>query len=102
LPYIQGNQQVTKLYPNIFEKQKLVAEKIKVPSDDRYSFTVNWVDISNKEKALQDEHYIIIATKEPIKWLDEYTIEKFHSVLREIKPSKMRKVTGTYIVMKPN
>jgi hypothetical protein len=100
LPYMQGNQQVTKLYPNIFEKQKLVTEKIKIPSDDRYSFIVNWLENRNKEKTLQDEHYMIIATKEPIKWLDEYTIEKFHSVLREIKPSKMRKATGTYIVLR--
>lgn len=101
LPYLEGNHQVTKIFPNIYEKESKVAEKIVIPGpNSQYELLISWLDNGNKEKIIQDEHFMIIATKEPIKWLDDYSIDKFKSVLREIPADKIRKAQGSYIVLK--
>lgn len=100
LPYLEGNHQVTKIYPNIYEKNSKISDKLSIPSNNSYELIVNWLDDGNKERKMQDEHFMIVATKEPIKWLDEYSIEKFRSALLEIPNDKIRKTTGTYVVIK--
>ncbi len=101
LPYMEGNQQVTRIFPNIYDKDAKVSEKIVIPGQNSpYELQVNWLDDGNKDKKIQDEHFMIIATKDPIKWLDDYSIEKFKSVLREIPADKIRKAQGSYIVLK--
>lgn len=100
LPYLEGNHQVTKIYPNVYEKNAKISEKLTIPSNNAYELIVNWLDDGNKERNMQDEHFMIVATKDPIKWLDEYSIEKFRSALLEIPADKMRKATGTYVVIK--
>lgn len=101
LPYLEGNHQVTRIFPNIYEKESKVAEKIVIPGpNSQYELLINWLDNGSKEKVMQDEHFMIIATKEPIKWLDDYSIDKFKSVLREIPADKIRKAQGSYIVLK--
>lgn len=100
LPYLEGNHQVTKIYPNIYEKNSKISDRLTIPSNNSYELLVNWLDDGNKDRVMQDEHFMIVATKEPIKWLEDYSIEKFRAALLEIPADKMRKATGTYVVLK--
>jgi len=101
LPYLDGDKQVTRIFPNVYDKESRNKEKFTVPTGKYpYEFLVSWYESGNKELEMQDEYFKIIATKDPVQWLEEYSIKSFKSALREIPNDRIRQAQGNYKVLK--
>jgi hypothetical protein len=80
--------------------QGLVAASDKGKTAESYCMTASWSDAYKDSKKTYDEWLILVATKTPHKWLDQYDLEQFKSALREIPLDQRRVVRRPYQLMK--
>ena len=62
----------------------------------KFALEAHWSDAYSKNKKFIDEWLIIIATKQPYKWLSSYDFEQFKVRLREIPIDERRIVRKGY------
>jgi hypothetical protein len=105
LPYQVSEKQITRFFPNSRDKQKIFYGKGTVPthgdSCTPYCFKINFPIELRDEKNLIDEYLLVLGTKKPIKFLDEYSREEFNARLLEIPQSNRRIVRKSYNVVRP-
>ena len=80
--------------------QGLVTASDKGKTAESYCMTASWSDAYKDSKKTYDEWLILVATKTPHKWLDQYDLEQFKSALREIPLDQRRVVRRPYQLMK--
>ncbi len=61
-----------------------------------FNFMTGWSEAYRKDKKLIDEWLIVIATRQPYKWLSQYELEGFREKLREIPVDQRRIVRKGY------
>ncbi len=67
---------------------------------ETYCMTASWSDAYKDNTKSYDEWLILVATKEPQKWLDKYELEQFKAILREIPLDQRRVVRRPYQLLK--
>ena len=65
-----------------------------------YTLMASWSDAYTDSKRLYDEWFIVIASKNPYKWLSAYSIDEFKDKLREIPIDDRRVVKRGYQLSK--
>ncbi len=103
LPYVDTEKQVTRIFPNAFDKKQLFQKAGTVPTREggqRYDMTVGFPEGIKRSKKLVDEYLMVLGTKTPIKFLGEYSLEEFNSRLLEIPRQDSRIVRRSYHVVR--
>jgi len=67
---------------------------------ESYCLTASWSDAYKDRKKSYDEWLILVATKTPQKWLDQYDLDQFKAILHEIPLDQRRVVRRPYQLMK--
>jgi hypothetical protein len=106
LPYQDLEKQITRIFPNSFDKKRLFAEKAKstVPTlegSQQYDLKVGFPLELRGDKDLIDEYLMVLGTKKPIDFRDEYSHEEFKTRLSEIPQPNRRFVRRGYNVVNP-
>jgi hypothetical protein len=102
-PYMDAEKQVSRIFPNAFDKRQLFRRAGTVPTHEgsqQYEMTVVFPEGVKKSKRLVDEHLMVLGTKNPIKFLGAYSLEDFHTRLLEIPRQDKRIVRRAYNVVR--
>lgn len=104
LPYIKSQNQVTRIFPNSFDKEAFFQQKGFIPThagSQMYDMTVGFPEGLKGPKDLVDEYLMVLGTKEPISFRESYSLEEFNSRLLEIPRQNKRVVRRAYNVVRP-
>lgn len=106
LPYQDSEKQITRIFPNSFDKKRLFNEKEKssVPTREgslQYDLKVGFPVKLSGDKDLVDEYLMVLGTKNSVDFRDEYTREEFNTRLSEIPRQNRRIVRRAYNVVNP-
>ena len=72
------------------------AKRLKVS----YAMTANWADSYTGKRKFYDEYLLVVATKQPYKWLSKYSLDDFKSLLQLIPITDKRLVKKAYQLTK--
>jgi hypothetical protein len=103
LPYMDVEKQVSRIFPNAFDKKQLFQKAGTVPTREgsqQYDMTIGFPEEIEKRKNLVDEYLMILGTKKPIKFRGEYSLEEFNARLLEIPRQDRRIVRRAYNVVR--
>jgi hypothetical protein len=103
LPYMDMNKQVTRIFPNPFDKDQLFPKVGSVPTQEggkRYAMSVGFPEGVKKPKDLVDEYLMVLGTRKAISFRDEYSLEEFNARLSEIPRHDRRVVKKAYNVVR--
>ena len=83
---------VEKIFPNQYDAKNLISELLKIPTESALKKNVSIrVQFPKKtERSFVDEHLIIVASKNPVNWLDAYQFETFKKRLTELRKTEKR------------
>jgi len=104
LPYMKSEKQVTRIFPNTFDKQHFFKKKGDIPTkkgSQQYDMTVGFPEEQNIANDQIDEYLMVIGTRKPISFLDTYSRYEFQSRLLEIPRQNRRTVKKAYNVLRP-
>ena len=93
-PYAPPDNQITRIFPNTYESDNEVTSKITIPRISNYAFKI----IPESTKVQSTEYIQIVATKNPIKFLDTYSLYEFRNKILDIPKSERRYVRKPYII----
>ena len=103
LPYMDMDKQVTRIFPNLYDKGQLFQKAGSVPTlegEKRYVLSVDFPKDLNNPKDLVDEYLMVLGTKKVISFRDEYSLEEFNARLSEIPRRDRRVVKKAYNVVR--
>lgn len=103
LPYMDAEKQVSRIFPNAFDKKQLFQKAGTVPTREgsqQYDMTVGFPEGTKGSKNLVDEYLMVLGTKKPIKFRGEYSLEEFNARLLEIPRQDRRIVRRAYNVVR--
>jgi len=104
LPYMKAERQVTRIFPNPYDKEQLFQVKGTIPTDEggqQYDMTVGFPEGLKSRKDLIDEYLMILGTRKPITFRGLYSLEEFNARLLEIPRQNRRIVRRAYNVVRP-
>lgn len=94
-PYAPSDDQVTKLFPNVYETDNEVSSKITLPRENGYTFKITPASSNNQST----EYLQIVATKKPVKFLDTYSLYEFRNKVLDIPKSERKYVRKPYLII---
>jgi hypothetical protein len=103
LPYMDVEKQVTRVFPNAYDKKQLFQKAGSVPTYEgrkQYDMLVGFPEGLSKRKDLVDEYLMVLGTKKSIKFRGEYSLEEFNTRLLEIPRHDRRVVRRAYNVVR--
>jgi hypothetical protein len=103
LPYMDTDKQVTRIFPNSFDKKQLFQKAGSVPTQEGgklYDMSVSFPEGLRKNKDPVDEYLMILGTKKAISFRGEYSPEEFNARLLEIPRHDRRVVKRAYLVVR--
>ncbi len=100
VPYLNTEKQVFRLFPNDKDPISLVAKKKIIPSEG-YSYEVSLPDKPPQNRSFVDEYLLIVVTKDPIKWLEKYSLADLKARLAELPLDRIRYVKRGYQLLIP-
>jgi hypothetical protein len=103
LPYMDPEKQVTRIFPNAFDKKQLFKKPGTVPTREgrqQYGLMVGFPEDVKKSKKLVDEYLMVLGTKKPFKFREEYSLQDFNARLLEIPRQDRRIVRRAYNVVR--
>ena len=105
LPYAQGSDQITRIFPNQFDAAARIDGPTVVPSEagaQRYAMKVEFPGGQPTGRTVLDEYLVVVATREPVDFLPAYTFDDFHARLLELSRADSRIVRKAYDVVRGN
>ncbi|MFP6900922.1 MAG: hypothetical protein VCA36_08245 [Opitutales bacterium] len=101
LPYVRGEPNVLRIFPNEKDGGGLFKGVLKIPNPEKeYSLHVEFPAEGMKEATETQEFIMAVATKKPTVFLDAYKLEAFERKLGELTPKNHRLKRGGYQVIK--
>ncbi len=104
LPYMKSEKQVTRIFPNPYDRKQFFQKKGTVPTHEgsqQYDMTVGFPEGLKSRKDLIDEYLMVLGTRKPINFRGEYSLEEFNARLLEIPRQNRRIVRKAYNVVRP-
>ena len=104
LPYMKAEKQITRIFPNPYDKNPLFKKKGTIPThagSQQYDMTVGFPEGLKNRKDLVDEYLMVLATRKPISFRGDYSLEEFNARLLEIPRQNRRIVRRAYNVVRP-
>jgi len=104
LPYMKAAEQVSRIFPNAYDKEYFFQKKGAVPTQEgsqQYDMTVGFPEGLKNSKDLVDEYLMVLGTREPISFREEYSLQEFNTRLLEIPRQNRRIVRRAYNVVRP-
>ncbi len=104
LPYMKAEKQVTRIFPNPYDKNPFFQKKGTIPTREgsqQYDMTVGFPEDIKNRKDLVDEYLMVLGTRKPINFRGEYSLEEFNARLLEIPRQNRRIVRRAYNVVRP-
>jgi hypothetical protein len=93
---------VNKIYPNAFDQSALIDRPRSIPDAKSKMYDFEVVFPNNLSTDFSDEFLLFVATKNPVAWLNSYTIENLNERLFEIPGVQKRVYRRAYRVMRPS
>lgn len=103
LPYEKDEAQIARVFPNRFDSQARIDKPVTIPSEDgakRYDLKVGFPTGQSAGRKMVDEYLMVVATRKPVSFRDNYTLDDFNRVLAEIPPSDRRLVRKAYNIVR--
>lgn len=104
LPYMKAENQVSKIFPNPYDKKQLFSKKGTVPTKEgsqQYDMAIGFPEGQKKGKTLVDEYLMVLGTRKSISFREGYSLEEFQARLLEIPLQDRRVVRRAYNVVRP-
>lgn len=101
LPYESGEREVTRVFPNPLDQATAIATPATIPTAPgkrRYDLRLSFPDGQPASRRLVDEYLLVVATKKPVAFRDNYRLEELKARLMEIPRSEARLVKRGYSV----
>ena len=92
-----------RIFPNRFDKKNRFTELDQIPTRDArslYKFRIDFPEDLKGKKRLADEYLMIIGTREPVEFRQEYALNEFNARLLEIPQQDLRKIKKAYNVVR--
>ena len=86
LPYEKSPKQVSRIFPNPFDRENLFQTAGTVPTEKgrrAYEMAIGFPEALMAKKNLVDEYLMIVATRTPIKFRKIYALDEFKTRLLE-------------------
>lgn len=102
-PYEDNNKQVTRIFPNAFDKIQLFQKSGSIPTlrgSEKYKLVVGFPEGVKKRKDLVDEYLMVLGTSKALNFSSEYSLEEFNARLLEIPRNNRRVVRRSYNVVR--
>lgn len=103
LPYEKGDAQVSRIFPNAFDPVALLDKPTAIPTaagGKRYDLTITFPSSMPPSRKMVDEYLMVVATKNPIAFLDSYSLENFNRAVAEIPVGDRRIVRREYNIIR--
>ncbi|MBL4747754.1 MAG: DUF4384 domain-containing protein [Magnetovibrio sp.] len=104
LPYMLGDKQVVRIFPNQFDKDQFFKKKGTIPTQKGrklYDMAVAFPKEVKKTTTLVDEYLMVLGTRKPISFRDAYSREDFNARILEISRQDRRIIRRAYNVVRP-
>ena len=102
LPYISPEEQVTRIFPNSYDKNSFFDKSSSIPTSQgaaQYYILVEFPSDLKNEKEIIDEYLMVLATKSYVKFRETYSLEEFNKRLSEIPRQDRRIIKKSYLVV---
>lgn len=103
LPYERGAAQVMRLFPNTMDHANRLDRPTPIPTPEgrsRYSMRVGFPEGQPSSRRMVDEYLMVVATKQPVEFRDEYSLDDFRARLLELPRPTSRIVRKAYSVVR--
>jgi hypothetical protein len=94
-PYTVADNQVTRLFPNVYDTDNYVDTKLVIPKAE-YNLKV----VPESAARQSTEYLQVVATKEQVKFLDTYSLYEFRNKILDIPKSQRKYVRKPYMIMR--
>lgn len=101
VPYLSDDKQILKLFPNDKDGNSHLIKKRRIP-DVGYSLEIYLPEKIPSSRSFLDEYLLVVATKEPVAWLEAYSFNEFKSRISEFSLDRIRYVKRGYQLLIPN
>ena len=100
IPYLSQDKQIFRLFPNEKDSVSLITKKRAIPSEG-YSYEIVLPEKAPLNRSFVDEYLLIVVTKDPIKWLEKYSLADLKARLAELPMDRIRYVKRGYQLLIP-
>ena len=101
LPYFPEEKQVVRLFPNPHDTDAFIDRRRFVPGTN-YSFKIMPSDFYPEARSFVDEYLLVVITKQPVKWLESYSLSELRSRLAELPADQVRYIKRGYQLLLPS
>ena len=103
LPYERGDAQVSRLFPNAFDRQIHLEVPGTVPSTEgrkHYDLQPTFPTITPSAQKMVDEYLLVVATRNPVVLRDRYGLDDFQKEMAELPRNDSRMVRRSYAIVR--
>lgn len=100
IPYLADDKQIFRLFPNEKDPISLITKKRVIPSEG-YSYEVLLPEKTPLNRSFVDEYLLIVVTKDPVKWLEKYSLSDLKARLAELPLDRIRYIKRGYQLLIP-
>lgn len=101
IPYEKGSSAVTLIFPREHDQSDRITAPLKLPRAG-YNYTLAVSPAAPQGRVFVDEYLLIVATKEPVKWLRNYELSELQARLAEIPLDRVRYTRRAYQLLMSN
>lgn len=100
LPYEQGRNQVTRLFPNAYDPVALVSGSATIPTAhgrDKYDLALAFPEHGVNGTQVE-ERLVFLASEQPLELNDGYSVDQFNDILRQLPTGLIRRIDRAYLL----
>jgi hypothetical protein len=103
LPYEKGEAQVSRILPNPYDAISRIEQVTTIPSESgrkRYVMRTGFPESLAGKRRMVDEYLMVVATRTPMEFRENYSLDDFKARLLELPRSESRMVRKAYSILR--
>jgi hypothetical protein len=103
LPYEKGEAQVSRILPNPYDSFSRIERVTTIPSESgrkRYVMRTGFPESLAGSRRMVDEYLMVVATRKPLEFRENYSLDDFKARLLELPRNEARMVRKAYSIIR--